>query len=116
MHLTVKIHRMKLYAHHGVMEQERLVGNDFEVSVILRVDGYDGSDHLVRTVSYADVAAIIRKEMSIPSALIEHVASRIAQRIKQDFPTMVIGGEVTVEKLSPPMEAEVERVGVTVCL
>lgn len=116
MELTIRINRMKLYAHHGVIEQERLVGNDFEVSVTLHVAGYDGSDRLERTVSYADVAEIIRAEMAIPSALIEHVAARIARHIKQDFPTVVVGGEVTVDKLTPPMGADVERVGVSVRL
>ena len=33
MECSVKLERMRFYAYHGVMEQERRVGNDFEVTL-----------------------------------------------------------------------------------
>lgn len=112
MEALIEITRMVLRGHHGVAEQERLCGNDFEVTVRLRVD-YDGTDRLESTVNYADVAALVRRHMSIPSTLIEHVAARIAAALRTEFP-LAQGGEVTVAKLRPPMDAEVARVSATV--
>lgn len=97
----ITIDGLRMHAAHGVFEQERLCGNDFEVSVAMEVD-YDGSDRLNSTVSYADVIALIRREMAQPSALIEHVAARIGAAIKAEFPP-VSRGTVTVAKLLPPV-------------
>jgi dihydroneopterin aldolase len=44
------------------------------------------SDQLVHAVDYVLVHAIVREEMAIPSALIEHVAARILKRLKVQFP------------------------------
>lgn len=108
----IKIDGLLLHAHHGVMEQERTCGNEFEVTVELDVE-YCGSDSLDATVNYAEVIDLIRREMSIPSLLIEHVASRIGASIRREFPA-VLGGSVTVAKLLPPVTARMRSV--SVCL
>ena len=108
----IKIDKMRLHAYHGVLPQERTVGNDFAVSVEMRIN-YDGSDLLNASVSYADVAATVRREMKVPSALIEHAAARIAKAIIREY-TPVAWCRVTVAKLTPPMDAEVEQVSATV--
>jgi len=112
---TIEISRLRLYARHGVMEQERVVGNLFEVSLKLEcADPRAGADDsLGSTVNYADVIATVRREMSISSQLIEHVAHRICSAISDGYPG-VSGGSVTVRKLTPPCGAELEGVGVTV--
>ena len=51
--------------------------------------------------------------MAEPSALLEHVACRIGQAVCREFPR-VSKAVVTVDKLRPPMSAEMDRVGVTV--
>lgn len=102
MNTCVSIDRLRLRACHGVMPQERDCGNDFEVSVKMEINGYDGSDRLEATVNYAEVIDLIRCEMAQPSALIEHAATRIASAIRRQFPD-VTGGVVTVAKLRPPV-------------
>lgn len=105
------IEKLKIRAYHGISEQERTVGQEFEVSVMLRVDGYDLSDNLGATVNYAEVCKVITREMSITSSLIEHVAWRIGNAIASMFPA-VRGGWVEVAKLHPPMPYSVQRVAV----
>ena len=112
MDAAIEIRRLRLRARHGVLGQERVCGNVFEVSAVLTVD-YDGSDCLESTVSYADVVETIKREMAEPSALLEHVACRIGQAVCREFPR-VSKAVVTVDKLRPPMSAEMDRVGVTV--
>ena len=70
MEAAIEIRRLRLRARHGVLDQERVCGNVFEVSAVLTVD-YDGSDCLESTVSYADVVETIKREMAEPSALLE---------------------------------------------
>ena len=103
----ITIDRLRVYARHGVFAQETLVGNDFEVSARLEVSVPDAmsDDTLEGTVSYADVIDLIKREMSTPSRLLEHVTARIACAIASAFPA-VLGGTVTVTKLHPPISAQ----------
>lgn len=105
MKLSIELDRLRIRAFHGVGAQERSVGNMFEVSVHMRVNGaLDGAcrDELARTVNYADVIQAVKEEMSQPSRLIENVCVRVVRRIQADFP-QVEGGSVTVAKLMPPV-------------
>lgn len=79
---------IRFFAHHGVGRQETLVGNEFVVSLRLKVDiGHAmQTDDVTDTVSYAEVYEAVKKEMEIPSKLLEHVGGRIVKRLFGDFP------------------------------
>ena len=66
---------LRFFAHHGVGEQETVVGNEFTVSLRLQVDIRRAAetDDVADTVSYADVHTAVKAEMDIPSKLLEHV-------------------------------------------
>ena len=51
------------------------------------------------------VHAIVREEMAIPSALIEHVAARILKRLKVQFPN-VVHCTVALTKYNPPVNGQ----------
>ena len=83
MKTSIELNRIRFFSYHGVAEQERRVGNDYEVS--LRVD-YPleramESDSLCDTLDYAALYALVAAEMSVPSQLLEHVAGRIWRAI-----------------------------------
>ena len=69
--LTVEVNGLRLFAHHGVGEQERKVGNLFEVTVHLRypADGAIADDRLEDTLNYAEAVAVVREVMTVPSQL-----------------------------------------------
>ena len=115
MKTLIKIERMKFHARHGVAEQERMVGNDFEVSVELcyPFEAALESDDLADTLSYAEAYDIIAAEMAIPSRLLENVAGRIIKSLTAKFP-LIEGGMVTVAKITPPITGEMASVAVTV--
>ncbi|MDR0541854.1 MAG: dihydroneopterin aldolase [Dysgonamonadaceae bacterium] len=111
----IELKGMNFHAYHGVMEQERKIGNTFTVDVKLYVDLRKGiaSDNLTYTVNYASVYEVIKKEMAIPSNLIEHVAGRIVERIRKNFPT-VEQVEIRLAKKNPPIEGDIQEVAVGV--
>ena len=86
------------------MEQERAVGADFLVSVEAECANElsTQTDELTDTVSYADIAEVVKQEMNIPSRLLEHVAGRIGRRLIDDFPTLS-SVNVRITKLAPPI-------------
>lgn len=101
--MTVTLASMRLYARHGVGAQEREVGNEFEVTVNIEIPPVY-TDSLDDTVSYADIAGLVREQMAIPSMLLEYVAVRLRQALTARFP-QILGGSVTVAKLKPPIPA-----------
>lgn len=107
----------RIYAHHGVMPQERIVGAEFRVSLRVTADCARAieTDRVEEAVDYAALHDIVEKEMAIPSALLEHVAGRIAKHVVQDFP-QVDSVEVELQKCNPPMGGNGKGAGIVVKL
>lgn len=108
MSATIVIDGLRFRAFHGVLEQERKIGNVFEVSVSLKypkaLDAVE-SDDVADTLNYAEAIAIIGREMATPSALLEHVAGRIRKALVEAYPG-IESGRISVSKLAPPVVAE----------
>ena len=107
------LNRVRFHAFHGVMPQERQVGGDFLLS--LRV-GYPldralECDEVGETLSYATLFELAKREMAIPSQLLEHVAGRIAKAIMATFPAAT-SIDLELTKQNPPMGADSEGAGV----
>ncbi len=100
---------------HGVLPEEKLRPQPFEVDVELTVDlnAAGESDDLDDTVDYGAVCeAISRVVSSERYELIERLATRIAEVCAVD--SRVIATKVTVRKLHPPVRAMVDHVAVSV--
>ena len=112
----ILVQGIKIYAHHGCMKEETLVGSNYLVDVSIEADlsKPSRSDKLSETVDYVTVYEIVKKEMAIPSKLIEHAAKRILDKLKKQFPK-TSSVEVKITKLNPPIPGEVEQVSVVVC-
>lgn len=112
---SILLPHMQFHAHHGVIPQERLVGSLFTVSIEAQTRFEEAllTDRLEGTVSYADIHQAVKEEMAIPSALLEHVAGRIARRLFHDFPTITVL-KIEVMKQNPPMGADIPAAGVRI--
>ncbi len=111
------IRRLRLYAFHGVMEQERRVGGWYVLDLRVKVDVSEAmrSDCVDDTLSYADLLSVVRQEMGVPSALLEHVAARIWQAVFSRFP-QAQAIELKLTKENPPMGADCDGAGVEIYL
>ena len=111
------VSNLRFYAYHGVEEQERRVGGDYVVNLNAKVDFTKAlqTDSIADTVSYAALCDIIRKEMDIPSALLEHVAGRIAKTVEMEFP-QIEELTISINKLNPPMGVDSDGAGVVLHL
>ena len=101
----ISVKRIKVYAYHGVSPQERIVGADFYVTVSALVKVEPSAwrdDQLEGTADYSRFVAIVRREMSVPSNLLEHVAARIASAVLAEC-SSVQKASVTIEKENPPL-------------
>ena len=98
---------MRFYAYHGVMEQERRVGGEYGVSLVVEVDLTQAiaTDDVADTVNYAELYELVKREMAVPSKLLEHVAGRIGQSAMDKF-DRITALTIRVTKLNPPMGAD----------
>lgn len=106
---------IRFYAYHGVMEQERQVGGEYLVSLAIETDLSEAvhTDDLADTVNYAALYALIEREMSVPSKLLEHVAGRIGQRSLEEF-DKIATLTIRVTKQNPPIGADCKGASVEI--
>ncbi len=110
----IEIEGMKFYAFHGHFESEQVVGNEFTVNLKIETNCEKAavSDNLNYALNYQVAYEIIKKEMAIPSHLLENVAKRILDSLYLHF-TSIKKAEVKISKMNPPMGGEIEKVSVT---
>ena len=92
---------------------KRTVGGDFTVT--LRI-GYPWqqamvTDDVADTLNYAVVYELVKREMDIPSNLLEHAAGRIADSLLRQFPA-ITSVDLWLTKVTPPMGADSDGAGV----
>ena len=82
------------------------MGADFIVSLRLgyNIERAMITDDVRDTLSYADVYEVVKREMAVPSKLLEHVAGRIADALLLAFPA-ITSVDLSVTKVNPPMGA-----------
>ncbi len=109
----IYIEDLKVFAYHGVLPEENLIGTYYLINITIDVDIWKAAetDNLEDTISYADLNNIIHEEMNIPSKLLEHVAGRIIKSIHHKF-SNVSGIKIKITKTSPPMKGEMKGAGV----
>lgn len=100
---TISLRNLRFYSYHGLLPQERMVGNDFEVSVSVQVPAPDvPSDSLDGSVSYADIFEIVKKRMEIPADTLEFLAMDMRRMVMAECPA-VIACRVEIVKCAPPI-------------
>jgi dihydroneopterin aldolase len=112
---AINIEGIKLYAHHGCLDEEAKIGGHYSVDVYMTTDFLEAAktDDLSKTIDYCSIYEICKAEMAIRSKLIEQVCQRIYTRTRADFPTLKTL-HVKVTKHTPPMNGDVEKVSVEI--
>ncbi|MDO6818132.1 dihydroneopterin aldolase [Zobellia sp. 1_MG-2023] len=107
----VKVNNIRVYAHHGCLEEETAIGSEYlvNVSVDANLTKASISDRLSDTVDYVHINHIVKEEMKVPSKLLEHIGKRIIDRIFDEI-QIVQKAEVEVSKINPPIGGDVEKV------
>jgi dihydroneopterin aldolase len=109
----IKVENIRVFAHHGCLEEETIIGSNYRVDVSVRanLDKSAQTDALSDTVDYVTLNAIVVEEMACPSKLLETVVQRIINRVFEVC-LEVEWVWVSVSKLNPPIGGDVEKVTV----
>ncbi|MDE6769217.1 MAG: dihydroneopterin aldolase [Muribaculaceae bacterium] len=104
MEYEIALTGLRFFGRHGVLEQEKKVGNEFIVDVKVRIPYSKEilSDDLEATISYADIYGIVSEEMGKPRKLLETVAGTIHSKIAHRWP-QITSGSIKICKSNPPI-------------
>jgi dihydroneopterin aldolase len=110
---SIAIAGIRVFAHHGVLPEEKEHGQDFIIDILLDLEAIPAADSLASTVDYAWAASTaVRIAKETACDLIETLAGEIASEMLSG--TGVRRATVSVRKPDAPMPVPVESVGVTV--
>ena len=99
---TINLHNLTFHAYHGVYEEERILGNDFEVNVSVSFEADEPVTSLQHTINYVSIYKIVKQRMDVPLPLLETLAQELTQEI-YDFDNRIKTISVSVEKKNPPI-------------
>jgi 7,8-dihydroneopterin aldolase/epimerase/oxygenase len=100
----VSLEGLEFFAYHGYYAEEQKVGNKYAVDIFVETsfDKAARYDELKGTVNYEVLYKIIKKEMDVPSKLLENIAKRIIDSTFINFPDAK-SVEVNISKFNPPI-------------
>lgn len=99
---TINLHNLIFHAYHGIHEEEKIVGNEFEVNVSLSFIADEQITTLEQTINYATVYEIIKQRMQIATPLLETLVQDLTEAIRA-FDNRIKSISVSVEKKNPPI-------------
>ena len=117
-HTSVKLEKVAFCAYHGVHDVEKKVGRDFLVSLEVWYDWIDAAKNndLTKTVDYAVLFDLTKKQMLETESLLETVIYKLYQAILAAYPnsSRIL---IEIEKLAPfiggKCEASVVKLDIT---
>ncbi|MEO0471533.1 MAG: dihydroneopterin aldolase [Bacteroidota bacterium] len=100
--MTIALEGIELFAYHGVYERERIEGNPYIVDIYINTPLLPAtqSDQLADTLDYQHVYKLIVDIMEQPVNLLEHLVSKIGQRLLAEF-SLIRKVKVRVAKVKP---------------
>ncbi|MDO7788972.1 dihydroneopterin aldolase [Desulforamulus aquiferis] len=107
---------MEFFGFHGVFEEERRLGQKFQVDLVLYLDLAPAgcSDNIEQSVSYAEVFELVKGVMTGKSLnLLEALAEEISKVVLASLP-LVEGLKVVVKKPGAPIPGNFEYMAVEI--
>lgn len=114
--LTIHLNKLLFHAKHGLYQEEKILGNEFEVNIVLKqYTVADEINSIHQTTDYAAVYGLVKDCFSKPTPLLETIAQHICKKILAQF---VLVDEVSIQitKLHPPIVHFVGTVGISFVL
>jgi 7,8-dihydroneopterin aldolase/epimerase/oxygenase len=109
---TVHLNNLKFFAHHGVHDEETIIGTDFQVSVSISFNAPEKIVALNDTINYVKVFNVVKNRFSISERLLETLAQYIADDIYA-IDKRITTINISIHKINPPISNFIGTVGVT---
>lgn len=99
----VKIENVKFFSFHGLFTEERILGNEFTLSVSVdRISNEIFSEKLEHSIDYGVLYSICAEIMQKPVDLLETICEQIVEKIQETCPDYQLI-EISLTKDHPPL-------------
>ena len=110
--LSIHLHQLQFRAYHGLHEEEKIKGNDFEVDAVIYYRPRKIIQSIDDTINYEEVYELIEARMQIATPLLETVAMEIAHEILNKY-LLAEKVKISIKKINPPIKNIRGSVGVS---
>ena len=110
--MIIHLYNLNFFSHHGIHEEEKILGTAFEVNVEVEIKHNDRIDTIHQTIDYVQVYNMIKERMAIATPLLETVLEDLVTKIHQSS-TLIKSIAVSIKKINPPIENFSGSVGVS---
>lgn len=111
--LAIHLQKLKFYAFHGLYEEEKILGNEFEVTLSVKFILKQFPCRTIdQTINYVLLFDLVKERMNKPTPLLETIASEIANQIFEEF-QIVEEVIISITKLTAPIISFTGVVGVS---
>ncbi len=100
--IKVELKNVYFHAFHGLYEEEKKAGNDYEFNLSVSWDEDELITNLNETVNYVKLYELVKAEMKSPRSLLETLLMELAEKIHEEFPR-VKEINMSVTKLNAPI-------------
>jgi dihydroneopterin aldolase len=111
--MFIHLHGLRFQGFHGLYEEERLLGNEYEVNLSV---GFEPKqlpiNGLEQTIDYTQLLKLVKNRMAVPTPLLETLATGIAIEICSGY-SEVVKISISIKKLYPPLNNFEGAVGVS---
>lgn len=110
--LSIHLKQVRFFAYHGIFEEEKKLGNEYEVDILIRCASSNAIiHHLHETIDYTLVYQMLKERMQQPTPLLETIATEFANLVINRF-ALAESISFQIHKMYPPIVGFVGQVGV----
>ncbi len=109
---TIQLHNLTFFSFHGLHEEEKIIGNTFEVSIDIFIGDIPSVKSIKDTLNYVEVYRVIKERMWIPTPLLENIAEDIVHSL-QSLDKRIKEINISIKKKHPPITHFAGSVGIT---
>ncbi|MEP6596570.1 MAG: dihydroneopterin aldolase [Ginsengibacter sp.] len=111
--ITIHLHKILFYSFHGIHDEEKVLGNEYELSADIQFHEEQEVIHTIQqTINYVDIYQMMHQRMSVPSPLLETIIMDVGTSIKKKY-DKVRSISIHLKKLHPPVIGIQGSVGVS---
>lgn len=108
------IKNLKIFAYHGVHQEEKINGQNFYIDAVCKVIGNSEIDNIENTVSYSEIIKNIKRSMLSQSFdLIETAADYTCKKLIENF-NKISEIELILKKPEAPIKENFDYVAVKI--
>jgi len=100
--ISIELHNLRFFAHHGMYEEEKKVANEFIVDLVVSFEVNETITSINESINYIRLYELVKKFMLQEQKLLETIAMNIVSAIHQQYP-IVKKISITITKKYPPV-------------